>query len=341
MSEKSVQKFQSIIPFSNVWEDAEVVCDALRLKAKNGRLLSAGATGDQVFALLTLDPYEIVAVERESSQLACLELRMAAYRDLNYASMLAFLGITPSTNRNVIYAQLRRDLTDATAYFWDQHPKAIEEGIIHSGRMEKKMRFFAQSVLPWIHRRSTLSELLQLDDPQNQISFYEKRWDSFFWRAAIKMIFGKEIDLQRLREVMTRTPIASNPYLHYFLQGNFDVNVLPISLKEDNFDIIREKIPSLRLANVPIEIADKGNFDGFNLLTYFDEIDRKETQQCYQTLLNRANPGAQVFWWSRHKFNGTIKPLEGKSIALQSLSKQLFRKDKGWFTQHLEVHEVL
>lgn len=321
-----------------MWEDADMLCEALKPKAKKGRFLSIGSTGDHVFSLLTLDPLEVVAVDRSLSQLAYLQLRIATYRELNYLTMLSFLGITPSSNREAIYHQIRTELTDAALHFWNSHQKAIAVGLIHSGEMEKKIRFFARHILPWIHRQKTVDALLGLHNLEEQKRFYDKEWNTWLWRAGFKMTFGNE-SLSHLKTVIESTSIRDNPYLYYLLKGNYSLHTLPRALKEENFNAIRAKISAIHLSNMPIEIADKGSFDGFNLATHFDKLEDSDAQKCYEALLDRANSGARLVWWSRKKRR--IHPIAGKSIELTALSKELLSKDKGWMTRSFTIHEVI
>src|SRR5205085_2322120 len=71
------------VRYASVWEDADVLCEALAPVSQGGRLLSIASAGDNVLALLTLDPAEVVAIDTNPAQLACLELRRAAFRRLD------------------------------------------------------------------------------------------------------------------------------------------------------------------------------------------------------------------------------------------------------------------
>ena len=51
------------IRYANCWEDADVLTQALALHAPQGRVLSIGSAGDNVLALLTLAPKQIVAID--------------------------------------------------------------------------------------------------------------------------------------------------------------------------------------------------------------------------------------------------------------------------------------
>ena len=100
--------------YSNVWEDADILCQALAPRAKGGRLLSIAAAGDNSLALLTLAPKEVVAVDLNPAQLACLDLKRAAIQALPHAELLEFLGVEPSTRRLATYALLRKRLATAS-----------------------------------------------------------------------------------------------------------------------------------------------------------------------------------------------------------------------------------
>ncbi len=83
------------IRYGSVWEDADVLCEALAPIAKGGRLLTIASSGDNALALLTLDPAEVVAVDLSPAQLACVMIRVAAFTELDDKALLPFLGVRP------------------------------------------------------------------------------------------------------------------------------------------------------------------------------------------------------------------------------------------------------
>src|SRR5262245_29322427 len=121
------------VRYANVWEDADILCEALAPVAAGGRLLSIASAGDNTLALLTLDPAEVIAVDLSPAQLACLELRLAAFRHLADPELLAFLGMARSSDRLATYRSLRRELGDAARAFWDANEGAVARGVIHAG----------------------------------------------------------------------------------------------------------------------------------------------------------------------------------------------------------------
>src|SRR3954465_10372273 len=84
--------------YAQCWEDADVLLDALDVRPGDV-CLSIASAGDNTLALLTRDPARVVAVDLSPAQLACLELRVAAYRALGHAELLELLGSAPGGRR--------------------------------------------------------------------------------------------------------------------------------------------------------------------------------------------------------------------------------------------------
>ena len=69
--------------------------------------LSIASAGDNTLALLSRDPGRVIAVDLSQAQLACLELRVAAYRELSHPELLELIGSTPSRRRDAHYRRCR------------------------------------------------------------------------------------------------------------------------------------------------------------------------------------------------------------------------------------------
>src|SRR5437870_3796633 len=181
------------IRYACVWEDADLLCEALAPVAAGGRLLSIASAGDNALALLTLDPAEVLAVDRNPAQLACLALRIAAFHRLPYADLLVFLGALPGRNRGRTYARLRSDLPEAARDYWDARPALVAGGILHAGRFERYLRAFREWVLPLIHSQRTIQQLRKERSREEREGFYRERWDSRRWRLAFRLFFSRTV----------------------------------------------------------------------------------------------------------------------------------------------------
>ena len=69
---------------------------------------------------------------------------------------------------------------------------------------------------------------------------------------------------------LTKLPAFNNPYLFYILTGNYDKEALPRYLRPGYKDTITKRLERIKLFEGPIQLADKGRFDAFNLSDIYD-----------------------------------------------------------------------
>lgn len=349
----------TFVRYASVWEDADVLCDALAPSAAGGRLLSIASAGDNALALLTLDPAEVVAADLSPAQLACVELRVAAFRALDRDALLAFLGVTSSDERAATYARLRGDLSGDARAFWDANPEAVAGGVIHAGKFERYLTSFGRWILPLVHRKRTVREMLEKGDRAAREAFYDETWDTWRWRLLFRVFFsrfamgrmgrdpaffqhvegsvGSRI-LARTRYALTTLP-ANNPYLVYILTGNYAPHALPRYLRAEWFDAIRERLDRLTLVQGRIDEVP-GPFDGFNLSDVFEYMDEAEHRAAYAALVAHANPGARLAYWNLLAPRGRPAEMAERVDALRDEAAALHARDLAWFYGDFHVDEV-
>jgi S-adenosylmethionine-diacylglycerol 3-amino-3-carboxypropyl transferase len=351
----------NFIRYASVWEDADILCEALTPVAGGGRLLSIASAGDNALALLTLDPEEVVAVDLNPTQLACVELRIAAFRCLGDADVPRFLGADPTKDRPVMYRALREELSREARAFWDEHPEAIAGGILHAGKFERYLRTFRRRVLPLVHGRGTIAGLLKpRDDPERE-RFYERRWNTFRWRLLFRLFFSRAVMarggrdpaffahvkgsvaqriLDRTRHALTALPTDTNPYLAYILTGTFPKPARPRYLQPRYIPLIRQRLDRLTLIEAPAQEAGRGPYRGFNLSDIFEYMTPDEHRTVYSSLLDQAEPGARLVYWNM------LVPRERPAVegarahSLRDLARDLHQRDRAWFYQALHVDVV-
>lgn len=352
-----------LIRYANCWEDADILCAALQ-PAAGKRFLSIASAGDNSFSLLAAGA-EVVAVDLSPAQLACVELRRAAFRQLNHQDVLSFFGVSPADDRDAVYQRLRNDLPTFASEYWDQHLAIVESGFIHAGKFESYFRSFRTKVLPLIHRQTRISELLQEKSLQDQKKFYQERWNSFRWRLLFRIFFSRFVMgrlgrdpeffryvegsvskriLSRTEHALTELPTHNNPYLNYILTGNYG-QALPHYLRPENFESIRDGLDRLTLFQGPIQDAavqlGAAGFDGYNLSDIFEYLDDGLCSQIYRQLLNVARPGARFVYWNMLVPRQMPQELADRVETLEKLSQQLFWQDKAWFYSRFVVEEKM
>ena len=145
--------------YAQCWEDADVLLEALDIQPGHV-CLSIASGGDNTLAMLSRSPERVIAVDRNPAQIACLELKVAAYRLLEYEEVRELLGSLPSCRRERLYRGLRPSLSADARRFWDARPEAIAMGIGEAGKFEGYFRLFRSRVLPLIHSRERVAHLL-------------------------------------------------------------------------------------------------------------------------------------------------------------------------------------
>lgn len=348
------------IRYASVWEDADILCEALRPAVAGGRILSIASAGDNVLAMLTLDPAEIVAVDLSEPQLAAVELRMVAFRELDRDALLAFLGITASDNRAQTYAALRGALSDRAREFWDRHPDAIALGAAHAGKFERFFGIFRRYVLPLVHGRRRVSSLLVPRDKAGRERFYATEWDSWRWRLIFRLFFSRFVMgrlgrdpeffahvegsvgdriLARTRHALTALETHRNPYLTYILTGNFAADALPMYLRAEHYATIRDRLSRITLRQSAAEQAP-GRFNGFNLSDIFEYMSPSGHGESYAAFAALAHPGARLVYWNLLAPRGLPESLRGRIVPRRDLADALHQRDRAWFYGAFHVDEV-
>jgi S-adenosylmethionine-diacylglycerol 3-amino-3-carboxypropyl transferase len=350
------------IRYGSVWEDADVLCEALEPTARGGRVLSIASAGDNALALLTLDPKEVVAADVSAAQIASLEIRIAAFRALDDAALLAFLGVTRSDDRLATYRALRPCLSDRAAGFWDAHPEAVAAGVIHAGKFERYLRAFRRFVLPLVHSPRTLEALCEPRSLEGQRRFYEERWDTWRWRGLFRLFFSRwamgrlgrdpaffdhvegpvgDRILARSRYALTELPVSSNPFLVYIMTGDFRAGAMPRYLRPEHIATIRGRLERIRPIEATVERASEGRFDAFNLSDIFEYMSPSEHERCFAALLDRAHPGARLAYWNMLAPRSCPAAEMTRARPLADLAASLHARDRAWFYQRFHLDEVM
>ena len=108
----------STIRYAQCWEDADILLQGLAIQPHHV-CLSIASAGDNTLSMLSRGPAHVIAIDLSPAQLACLELRIAAYRTLDHPELLRFIGSRPGDRRHESYALCRPQLPLAAQSFWD------------------------------------------------------------------------------------------------------------------------------------------------------------------------------------------------------------------------------
>ena len=152
----------SFIRYSNCWEDTDILLDALNI-GENETGLSIASAGDNTLAMLIKNPVRVYAFDINKTQLYCLELKIACFKNLTYEETLSFLGVG-RCDRISVYKRLEGSLTPEARRYFEKNMKLIKKGIIHTGKFESFFWVFRNFVIPVVCGQKKFSAFAKTDD---------------------------------------------------------------------------------------------------------------------------------------------------------------------------------
>ena len=350
------------IRYANCWEDAAILCEALRARP-GSRILSIASGGDNCFSLLARGA-TVIAADLNPAQLACVELKRAAILRLDRNDVLGFFGFTDSADRLRAYRDLAPALPQSARTFWDAHTADLDAGFVHAGKFEDYFRRFRTKVLPWVHSQCTVETLWTERTREERVKFYEATWNNVRWRLMFQIFFSRFVMgrlgrdpeffrfvegsvadriLDRTRYAFTELPTHTNPYLEYILTGTMRRTV-PDYLEPHRYEALRRGMSELTLHQGTIEEAARADmarkFDGFNLSDIFEYLPPDLCTRIYGELLDRAAPGARFAYWNMLVPRTCPEPFRSRVKSLDDEASALFLRDRAFFYSAFRVEEV-
>lgn len=363
-SEVATEAAFSEIRYAQCWEDADILLEGLDVQPGD-TCLSIASAGDNTLALLSKHPARVIALDLNAAQLACLELRVAAYRELAHGDLLELMGSRPSNRREELYRRCRSQLTPDSRRFWDAHSAEVVAGIGGAGKFERYFSLFRRRVLPLIHSRARVRQLLNGGTLEERIAFYEQRWDTWRWRAMFRLFFSRTVLgsrgrdprffqyvegavaerlLMRARQGLIGIDPAENPYAQWILTGQH-LNALPYALRAENFEAIRANLDRLEWRRASMEDflagAGRGTIDRFNLSDIFEYISEENYARVLEQLVRAGRPGGRLVYWNMLVPRSRPATLAARLQPLTELAQQLYLKDQAFFYSAFIVEEIL
>lgn len=364
MTEVAERADFSHIRYAQCWEDADILLQALQ-PSRGGVYLSIASAGDNALAMLSHRPDKVVALDMNPAQLACVALRVAAYKNLNHQELLELMGSRPSNRRDTLYQKCRNALDADARRFWDGHSASIAAGIGGAGKFEDYFSLFRRRVLPLIHNQTRITQLLQGGSRETCNNFYETQWNSWRWRMLFQLFFSRFVMgrlgrdpsffryvegsvadriLTRTRHALTQLDPHENPYLQWILTGTHPY-ALPYALREENFDAIRNNLDRFewRLASIEdyLEEAGENAIAGYNLSDIFEYMSEENYCKLLDKLILAGQPGARLAYWNMLAPRAAPPEYATRLTSHSELAQSLFLQDKAFFYSAFVVEEVI
>ena len=351
------------VRYAQVWEDADVLLAALDPQP-GATLVSVASAGDNALALLTADPARVLAVDLSAAQLACLALRIGAYRTLDHAGLLELMGSRPSARRAELLSRAAAGLDAAGQAFWAARRDAVvRHGLGGIGKFERYFRIFHRAVLPLVHGRRDARTWLQQHDGAARAEAW-RRWDTPRWRLLLRLFFSRwamgrlgrdpaffdfaegSLPAQvaaRARHALVEQDPSANPYLAWILTGTHG-DALPLALRPAHFEAIRSRLDRVELLQGPLPDAAAARLaalgvqaDGWNLSDVFEYMSPAEHAAAYAGVLASTRPGGRLAYWNMMVPRSAPPALRDQVRALDTAG--LHARDRAFFYRALVVEE--
>ena len=356
----------SDIRYAQCWEDADIIIDALDIQPSD-ICLSIASAGDNTLAMLSRSPKKVIAVDLNPAQIACLELKVAAYRELNHTELLMLIGsITADAGDRIqLYHRCSTQLSPNTRQFWDSRPAIIAQGIGRAGKFERYLALFRDKILPLIHNHEKIRDALTNKSPVQRLAFYDEQWNNWQWRLCFRLFFSRfllgrlgrdpsffdyvqdsiaEHLLQRTRYAMTTLNPSENPYLQWIATGQH-LTALPCTLRLENFDKIRDNLDRLEWHCIAledfVETIDDNYFDKFNLSNIFEYMSVENYYKLLKQLVRVGKSGGRLAYCNLLTKRCSGENMNNLLESLTDVTQRLYQQDKAFFYSAFVVEKII
>ena len=273
------------------------------------------------------------------------------------------MGVFATNNRLEIYKKIENKLSEKSKKYINNNLEIINIGIINCGKFENYFNIFGKKILPLIHNKKMREELLIKKTKQERYDFYNNKWNNFRWKILFKLFFSKSIMgrfgrdkaffryvnvnvaeniLNRTKYALTELDTSENSYLQYIVNGKYE-EILPVSYRKENFEIIKKNIDKIIFIKETIEgfLNRKNikNITKYNLSDIFEYMSDKEMCEIFKSILNQSKKGTRIVYWNMLAEKRASKYFE-KLLYKEKQAKELLKKDKAFFYSDFIIEEI-
>jgi S-adenosylmethionine-diacylglycerol 3-amino-3-carboxypropyl transferase len=350
------------IRYAQLWEDADVLTQGLG-ECAGGTLVSICSAGDNALAMLVLDPKKVIVVDLSPAQIACLQLRIGAFRTLTHPEFLELMGARSSTRRRELLLKALAGLDGDTQRFWQGLSEEVaQHGAGGVGKFERYFRIFRTRLLPLVHSRKTIDAIfVARPKPERQV-FLDTRFNTWRWRLLLNTFFSRfvmgrmgrdkaffdHVDgspaqhvARRIRHAAVTCDPAMNPYLHWIMKGDHG-EALPMTWRAEHYEVIRSRLDRIEIRPGSLEafVSTGEKADGFNLSDIFEYMSPEVFKDVYGQILNASAPGARLVYWNMMAPRRVPEDFLDRVETLSEVETELKAIDKAFFYSDFVVEQV-
>ncbi len=342
--------------FTHNWEDPAMDESALKI-SEGDTVFTITSGGCNSLGFLRFNPRSIFCVDINPAQNYLMELKKAAFGELDYRTLIEFFGLKESKRRIEIYEQLKMRLSRDALLFWDGHLKVIRGGLIMNGRYERFVKI-AGAMLRVLQGGKRTRSFFDLKTLADQADFYNSNWDNKKWRWIFETMLNKkrlakrglvsdyfhfddgsssfsESFYRRASHVMKDLPARDNYFLALYFTGKYlNDHAIPEYLKEENFSLIKGNadriVPVSQDSKYWLEKQGDHVFDAFALSNICELMDDADTHKLFTEVIRTAKPGARVIFRNLMIPREVPEDLRSCIVKDEALSKSIQYNDRSF-----------
>ncbi len=352
--------------FTHNWEDPAI--DEKALNFKKGNVVFAITSGGcNTLGFLRFDPSKIYCLDINAAQNHLMELKKAAFKELDYSTMAGFFGLKKIANRHSIFMSLKNNLSADALNFWNSNNRIIERGVIMNGRYEKFIKV-AGAFIRMLQGRKKVNDLFKLQSVEEQVKFFNEKWDNKRWRWIFNIAFNKkrlakkglvsnyfhfddgsssfsESFYKRASHMMKDIPLKSNYFTALYYLGHYlDDQAIPEYLKPENFELIKKNIEKVTPVTADckywLEQQPDNTFDAFALSNICELMDENDTYKLFDEVLRTGKPGAKIIFRNLMIPREVPEILRAKIVKSEELSIELQKSDRSFVYGKVAAYSI-
>lgn len=351
-----------IIRYAQVWEDADILLEALDIN-ENDNILSIASAGENALSMLAKNPKKVYAIDLNQNQIMCTEFKIVCYKFLEYQECMELIGVFDSNKRLELFDRVKQYLKEETRRYLESNIDIIEKGIIHTGKFENYFQIFSKKILTKVHRKKIRDELLTKKSKEERYKFYDKTWNNLRWRFLFRIFFSKKVMgklgrdkaffryvkvnvaeciFKRAEYAFTELDTSKNSYLYYIFNSRYD-KALPFAYRKDNFEKIKQNIDNIVLLSESIEsFIERDDVDyisKYNLSDIFEYMSDEQMCKIIKKMLTKSASGSRIAYWNMLADKQASRYFKELTYN-EELSNKLFAKDKAFFYSKFILEEI-
>ncbi len=300
------------VVFGQTRDDVEVERFLVAQIPHARRVLVITSGGCAALTLADLVASEVLSVDVNPAQNRLAALKITAWRALDRQGFHHLLCGDVRKILPQLPPALRKEIED----FAGRSP--LRHGLQNCGRADAFLRGARRAFLTAIHPAAFVQQFLSLADSARQKDQFIKHWDTWRWRAALRLAFHPMIlrlafsrqagallpaDFStllatRLRAWLTASPACTNGLLWQTFLGRYAETGLPRYLQPNGFAVGRDSLSKITLLDGDVrEILDRqppGSIDFASLSNVLELASPDQISRTLKTAAKAIAPGGRL-----------------------------------------------